>query len=418
MKKIFLILSIVSSAIMANAQTYVYRDSIELQKKSEYIADTHTRFNAEITLPEGMLLRATPAVKNWISEKLFGETILTDADFNLLLRNACSSFFNRYRSELEEEMDNPYFHPWAFDLKITVETDQFAFFTLKYEKYINLGGAHPSYDTGGATFIKENGKKLTWADIFKKKDFVWNMGINYSFGLTRLTSLSSGDYAKAYLDLYQKADIGASEYYFRVNEGGLIGDFYGYRSAGANENGDLLIYDNDGNTHLASEQNPEWKTVIGNGAPKPFLNWNNSWPYKNWDFSMMWRGAFDFVIYNTRKYGMGLQGCGADNILVTAYTKDKDVKNHGGVISDYFLERGDYFKLDNITIGYNIVAKDAKYFQNCRLYLTAKNICTITKYSGNDPSIVSSNGITPGVDNSSAYPTATQLALGITLNLK
>ena len=42
----------------------------------------------------------------------------------------------------------------------------------------------------------------------------------------------------------------------------------------------------------------------------------------------------------------------------------------------------------------------------------------ITGYTGNDPAVVSSTGITPGVDNASAYPTATSLALGITLNLK
>ena len=172
MKKIFIIFIIISSAIIADAQTYVYRDSIELQKKSEYIDDTYTRFNAEITLPVGMPASATAEVKNWISQKLYDDANVIDADYNLLMRNACSSFFNRYRGELEEEKDNPYFHPWAFDLKITVETDQFAFFTLKYEKYINLGGAHPSYDTGGVTFRKDTGKKITWEDLFKKKDLV------------------------------------------------------------------------------------------------------------------------------------------------------------------------------------------------------------------------------------------------------
>ena len=133
---------------------------------------------------------------------------------------------------------------------------------------------------------------------------------------------------------------------------------------------------------------------------------------------MMWRGAFDYVIYNQRRYGMGLISCGTDNVLRTAYTKEEVTGASGGVFSDYFLERGDYFKLDNITIGYNFTAKQAKYFQNLRLYLTAKNICTLTGYSGNDPSIVPSTGITPGVDSGSAYPTATQLSLGITLNLK
>lgn len=113
-----------------------------------------------------------------------------------------------------------------------------------------------------------------------------------------------------------------------------------------------------------------------------------------------------------------MQNGGSDNALRSAYAEGTVVKSHGGVISSYFLERGDYFKLDNITVGYNLVVPEAKFFRNMRIYLTAKNIATITGYTGNDPAVVSSTGITPGVDNASAYPTATSLALGITLNLK
>lgn len=255
-------------------------------------------------------------------------------------------------------------------------------------------------------------------DVIKRKDFLWNMNINYSWGKTVLTKLSSDVYKADYLELYQKAGVGTNEYYFRVQEGGETGQFYGYEAAGTDENGNLLVYDNEGNTHLASTADQSWKRYIGHGAPRHFLSWNNTWTYKQWDFSMMWRGAFDFDIYNTRKYGMGLQGCGTDNVLRSAYLDDSAVKSHGGVISSYFLERGDYFKLDNITIGYTLVVPTAKYFQNMRVYLTAKNIATITKYTGNDPAVVTSTGITPGVDSSSAYPTATSLALGITLNLK
>ena len=256
------------------------------------------------------------------------------------------------------------------------------------------------------------------ADIIKRKHFLWNMVINYSWGKTMLTKLSNDVYKADYLELYQKAGVGTNEYYFRVVEGGEIGQFYGYEAAGADSKGQLLVYDNEGNTHLASEADLSWKRFIGNGAPKHFLNWNNSFTYKNWDFSMMWRGAFDFDIYNVRRYNMGMQNGGSDNALRSAYAEGTVVKSHGGVISSYFLERGDYFKLDNITIGYNLVVPSAKFFQNMRIYLTAKNIATITGYTGNDPAVVSSTGITPGVDNASAYPTATSLALGITLNLK
>ena len=50
-----------------------------------------------------------------------------------------------------------------------------------------------------------------------------------------------------------------------------------------------------------------------------------------------------------------------------------------------------------------------------RVYISAKNLFTLTKYSGNDPSIVGTNGLTPSVDVSSAYPLATQITLGLTM---
>ena len=133
---------------------------------------------------------------------------------------------------------------------------------------------------------------------------------------------------------------------------------------------------------------------------------------------MMFTGAFGFEIFNMRKYGMGLQGSGSDNLLRSAYLEDKNVWSGGGVISSYFLEKGDYFKLENITLGYNIPLKNRRLLDALRVYVSARNIFTLTKYSGTDPSAVPSTGVTPGVDVSSAYPTATQLTLGVTLKFK
>ena len=151
------------------------------------------------------------------------------------------------------------------------------------------------------------------------------------------------------------------------------------------------------------------------GAPKHFLSWSNSFKYKNWDLSMLFRSTLGYDIFNMRKYGMGLQGAGTDNVLRTAYTKYEDVHSSGGIISSYFLENGNYFKFDNVTIGYNYTPKKREIFESLRVYLTAKNLFTLTSYEGNDPSIVPSTGITPGVDSNSAYPQATQLSLGVTL---
>ena len=112
---------------------------------------------------------------------------------------------------------------------------------------------------------------------------------------------------------------------------------------------------------------------------------------------------------------MGLQGAGTDNVLRTAYTDHADVKASGGIISTYFLENGDYFKFDNITLGYTFPMKKRDLIESLRIYVTAKNLFTLTGYEGNDPSIVTSTGITPGIDSNSAYPQATQLSLGVTL---
>ena len=252
-------------------------------------------------------------------------------------------------------------------------------------------------------------------DVLAGKSLKWTTGVNWSMGQTKLTKLSSDAYQMAYLDLYQKPGPGTSEYFFRVEEGGKIGQFYGYEHAGIDENGLLLVRDNDGNAVPAAQANPSYKRNIGNGAPKHFLSWSNSLSYKRWDLSMLFRSALGFKIFNMRKYGMGLKGSGTDNVLRKAYTDYADVESSGGIISSYFLENGNYFKLDNITLGYTFTPKNRTLLESLRVYLTAKNVFTLTAYEGNDPSIVTSTGITPGIDSNSAYPQATNITLGVTV---
>ncbi len=252
-------------------------------------------------------------------------------------------------------------------------------------------------------------------DVLSKTAVKWTTGVNWSTGSTKLTKLSSDVYKAAYLDLYLKPGLGTSEYFFRVEEGGTIGQFFGYEHAGVDENGMLLIYDNDGEARPVAQADPAWKRNIGNGAPKHFLSWSNSFRYKNFDLSLLFRSALGYKIFNMRKYGMGLKNCGTDNVLRTAYTDYNNINSSGGVISSYFLENGNYFKLDNVTLGYTFTPKKRELIESLRVYLTAKNLFTLTAYEGNDPSIVTSNGITPGIDSNSAYPQATQLSLGVTL---
>ena len=252
-------------------------------------------------------------------------------------------------------------------------------------------------------------------DIFKKKDFTWTMSGNWSTGQTKLSKLSNDVYQASYVDMYQKPGVGTTEYFFRIQEGSKVGQFYGYKFAGASETGDMMVYDKEGNVIPAASAAPEDKLYIGNGTPKHYVSWSNTFRYKNFDLNLFFHGAFGYEIFNMRKYGMGLQGCGTDNVLRSAYLDDKDLITGGGVISSYFLEKGDYFKLENVTLGYNFTPKNTDILNSMRVYISAKNLFTLTKYSGNDPSIVGTNGLTPSVDVSSAYPLATQITLGLTM---
>lgn len=256
------------------------------------------------------------------------------------------------------------------------------------------------------------------ADVVVNQPVTWSTGINYAYGTTKLTKLSSDVYKASYLELYQKPGVGTSEYFFRIEEGGKIGQFWGYEYAGHDDQGNMLVYNADGDKVYASSANANDKRYIGNGAPSHFLTWNNTVRYKNWDLSLMFNGAFGFEIFNMRRYGMGLSGSGSDNVLRSAYLEDRDVVTGGGVISSYFLENGDYFKLENVTLGYTVPLKSRRIVDSLRVYLAAKNLFTITSYSGTDPANVTSTGITPGIDVSSAYPTATQIALGVTLKFR
>ena len=253
-------------------------------------------------------------------------------------------------------------------------------------------------------------------DVFKSnKAFQWTTGINASMGKTKLTKLSSDVYKAAYVELYQKPGVGTQEYFFRVEEGGEVGLIRGYRYAGVSELGDMMVYDKDGNAVNANSADASWKTTIGSTVPKLFLSWNNTFRYKNWDLNLFFTGAFGHKIFNMRQYGMGLKGAnGGGNVYRSAYTEYDYISSGSGIISDFFLYDGSYFKLQNATLGYNFVTKDWKYVNSLRLYLAAKNVITLTGYNGSDPSLVYSNGLTPGIDTNGAYPAACQITFGVT----
>ena len=87
------------------------------------------------------------------------------------------------------------------------------------------------------------------------------------------------------------------------------------------------------------------------------------------------------------------------------------------VACDYFLERGDYFKLDMITLGYTLPMPKVRFLDKIRVYGTVKNVFTITRFTGVDPSTYQVNGLTPGGQGSRTYyPSTRQFIVGLQLD--
>ena len=251
------------------------------------------------------------------------------------------------------------------------------------------------------------------ADIVKAKDFSWTSGINASVGYSKIKTLSNQIYGASYIDMLGTGGLGQTSYYYRYTEGSRIGTLYGYEAAGVNEYGDMMVYDNDGNVITAASANAAFKRYIGNTIPKLFLSWNNTFRYKNFDLSIFMNGAFGHMIYNNRRAG-NLQSSGNANVFRTAYTRDKDVREYGGVVTSYFLEHGDFMKIQNVSLGYTLTPK-SEIIRSLRVFLTATDLYTITGYTGTDPALLSTNGLTPGVDNGTGYPETRVVTLGATV---
>jgi hypothetical protein len=89
-------------------------------------------------------------------------------------------------------------------------------------------------------------------------------------------------------------------------------------------------------------------------------------------------------------------------------------------ISDRFIENGSYLRLKSLNLGYTIPQSvvSRSPFKKVRIYITAQNLITWTKYTGYDPEVSSNeqSAITSGVDNG-AYPNSRSIIAGVNITL-
>lgn len=269
----------------------------------------------------------------------------------------------------------------------------------------------------GTTTSKGFEFQVNW-DAVKTENFSYSTNVNLSYTTSKLKSFSNEKYQLGYIEgdgFPSPGNPGSAQ---RLEDGTAIGSFYGFRYAGVDDAGNILIWkggDKGGETKLGADGDEKDKVYLdGTGVPKWELSWGNTFTYKEFDLSLFFRGRFGYKIMNQYEMYYGLQVIAGDNKLTSAYDENAHIKGPK-VICDYFLQNGNYLKLDNITVGWTPKLK-TKWISNLRLYGTLKNVFTLTKYSGVDPSTVNTTGLWPGIGGMDVYPMARNFSFGVQIS--
>lgn len=274
--------------------------------------------------------------------------------------------------------------------------------------------------------ISNQGVELTLNTIpLQSKDFTWNLGVTLSHNSNKVTKLTKGRFSVNYVEKGdpQIAGITDNGYTERIIEGQPLGTFYTYEWAGRNSHGVSQYYVHDPATNertgaLTTSPVVTDKTIVGYAQPKLVYGVNNTFAYKNWNLTMFIQGNVGNKIMNSTRAQYSAQSLlsGGKNVLKSALNDPLWQHDPNYFIpSDKYLENGSYLRLSTLSLAYTFTNLRG-WLQALQVYATAKNVFTITSYTGLDPE-VELGGTEPGLDRrESFYPHTRSLMLGLKVN--
>lgn len=238
------------------------------------------------------------------------------------------------------------------------------------------------------------------------KNWKWTVGLNYTWNDSEITKLNVIDSDANFVQTGAISGTGKTVQVFMVGQRPYT--FYLAKQA-YDDNGKPIegqYVQPDGSISATETKYATNKSAL----PTSYLGFNTQLTYKNWDFAISGHGAFGNYVYNYVAADQYVQSVYSDqgnfsNIL--RRTKDSGFQNQQ-LYSDYFLEKGNFFRIDNISLGYTF-QKLWNGSSSLRLTLGVQNVATFTGYSGIDPEIYS------GIDKE-VYPRPRVFSLSANLN--
>lgn len=199
-------------------------------------------------------------------------------------------------------------------------------------------------------------------------------------------------------------------------EGERVGDIYGPR---------LLGQLDDGTTILSTESPDEFER-LGNALPTGDFGFTNAFNYKNWDLNFLLRGSWGHQMLNSFRLFYEGDGNATWNSVITRNTPTNPViRNAPSQISDFYIERGDFVRLDNLQLGYTLPTNSSS-ISNLRFYAGVQNLFTISSFTGVDPEVrwvdtqdpMNPDQLAPGIERRDTYFIPRIWTAGLTLTFK
>ena len=248
-------------------------------------------------------------------------------------------------------------------------------------------------------------------DAIKTKNFSWNTTLNLAHNKNEVTRLSNDQFSTDRIyagDAWIRGSSGGTTHV--VEEGYPIGTFYGWKCEGIKD-GKYILKDMNDDGQISEDD----RTYIGCAQPDLTFGWNNSFRYKNLDFSFFFRGSIGQDVMNHVRMAYAQPGylIGANALDDPLTYELKEVPKY----CSYYIEDASFVRLDNVTLGYTFNTKGIDWLQKARIYATGQNLFVITGYKGLDPetNVGRNDGLAPGVEDREFYPKARTFTFGVNL---
>jgi len=268
-----------------------------------------------------------------------------------------------------------------------------------------------------------------------KPAFGWSTNVNFSVVNNTVTSLGEG-----VPRLFLGFNVGAGtsvQPEFVQEPGQPMGSYWGVRYLGTwkpNEADEAAKYkEKPGDSRYQDVDNDNVITskdfqVIGTGIPRLSFGWNNTFTHKRLSLNIFWQGVGGFDKLNYA-YGSAI-GMTSDarqptltdirDRYIPGVNETSDIPafsltNKTFLQSTRFLERGDFLRLKNVSLSYDIPKATLKGIAAARIFVSANNLLTLTNYKGLDPESSSTNSgsdLTQSIDYGS-YPNSKLYTLGL-----